>query len=92
MANLQVKGLDDSLYAALGARAALDNRSVSQEVVTMIQEFLGRPHQASREATKAFLELSGSWVDDRPAKKIAQAIRKARRSRRRFSRASDVFA
>ena len=42
MATLQVKGLDDSLYLALGARASIDNRSVSQEVVTMIQEFLAR--------------------------------------------------
>ena len=92
MATLQVKGLDDSLYLALGARASMDNRSVSQEVVTMIQEFLARPRHDPREATRAFLELCGSWVDAKPAKEIANSIRKTRRSRRRFTMRTDVFA
>ena len=91
MATLQVKGLDDQLYKALGARAAMDNRSVSQEVVTMIQEYLARPKLGGREATRAFLELAGSWADAKPAVKIALAIRSARRSRRRFRKAGDVF-
>jgi plasmid stability protein len=92
MATLQVKGIDDALYKALGARAAMDNRSVSQEVVTMIQGFLARPPHDPKDATRAFLELSGSWAEGRTAKKIAHAIRKARRSRKRFSKGADVFA
>ncbi len=91
MATLQVKGLDDDLYRALGARAAMDNRSISQEVVTMIQEFLARPSQVPRETTRAFLELAGSWADRRSAKQIAAGVRKARRSKKRF-RDPDVFA
>ena len=92
MATLQVKGIDDDLYKALGARAAMDNRSVSQEVVTMIREFLARPNPNAAEATQAFLELAGSWVDDRPAKEIVRSIRKARRSSRRFGKRTDVLA
>ena len=92
MATLQVKGMDDDLYKALGARAAMDNRSVSQEVVTMIREFLARPRPDASDATRAFLELAGSWVDEKPAKEIAKAIRKARRSSSRFTKHADVFA
>jgi plasmid stability protein len=91
LATLQVKGIDDRLYKALGARAAMDNRSVSQEVVTIIQEFLSRPVQKPSEATRAFLELAGSWSDSRPPEKIAVEIRKSRRTRGRFRRADRVF-
>jgi plasmid stability protein len=92
MANLQVKGLDDDLYRALGARAEMDNRSISQEVVTMIREFLGRPNNDPLEASRALMELAGSWIDDKPAAEIARALRKARRSRKRDVRGSNVLA
>ena len=42
MATLQVKGMDDDLYEALKGRAKRDNRSITQEVVTMIRESLAR--------------------------------------------------
>lgn len=32
MANLQVKSIDDDLYESLGRRAAMENRSISQEI------------------------------------------------------------
>lgn len=92
MATLQVKGMDDRLYRALGARAALDNRSISQEVVSIIREFLSRPGRDPGEATRALLELSGSWQDDRSARQIATDVRKARRTGRRFRKRRDVFA
>ena len=92
MATLQVKGIDDRLYAALGARAAMDNRSISQEVVTMIQQCLSRPPSDPAEATRALLELAGSWKDDRSAARIVSDLRKARRNRRRSRRVGNVFA
>ncbi len=91
MATLQVKGIDEHLYNALGARAAMDNRSISQEVVMMIREFLGRPPRDLREATCAVLELAGTWQDDRTARQIASDLRRARRSGRRFGKDRDVF-
>lgn len=87
MATLQVKGIDDQLYKALGARAAMNNRSISQEVITIIQESLSRPPADPRAATHAFLELSGSWKDERSAARIATDLRRARRARKK----RDVF-
>lgn len=84
MATLQVKGLDDALYRALAARAAEDNRSISQEVVTIIEDFLDRCTRSHRQATDELLALAGSWEDSRSAKDIAAAIRRSRRSGRRF--------
>jgi plasmid stability protein len=92
MATLQVKGIDDALYKALGARAAMENRSLSQEVVTMIQEFLARPRRDPGAATRAFLALAGSWSDPRAAKRIAEELRRSRRSKRRPPGRADVFA
>ena len=91
MANLQVKGIDDRLYEALGARAAMDNRSISQEVVSIIRDFLSRPPGDPAGATRALLELAGSWEDDRPARQIASDLRKGRRTGRRFDGGRDVF-
>ena len=91
MATLQVKGFDDALYTALAARAARDHRSISQEVVALIQDFLSVPAGQSAKATEEFLSLAGSWADKRPARVIAQEIRRSRRRGRRFG-SRDVFA
>ena len=91
MAILQVKGMDDDLYRALAARAAQDNRSISQEVVKVIQDFLARPCDSARQATEDFLAMSGSWSDERDAGEIAKEIRQDRRSGRRFKGSADVF-
>ena len=91
MATLQVKGMDDGLYEALAARAACENRSISQQVVTIIRDFLGRPGGPSRQSTEEFLDLCGTWVDDRPASEITAEIRRARRSSRRRKAVGNVF-
>lgn len=80
MATLQVKGMDDDLYRALAARAAQDRRSISQQVTMIIQDFLAAQRTSAEKTTAAFLELCGSWVDDRCAEEIADEIRSARRS------------
>ena len=81
MATLQVKGIDEQLYKALGARASTNGRSISQEVVMMIRESLAKPSADLRASTDAILELMGSWEDDRSARQIATDLRKNRRSR-----------
>jgi hypothetical protein len=91
MATLQVKGMDDRLYEALGALASTDRRSVSQEVVSMIEDFLARRRPAGQEATAAFLELAGTWEDRRSAARIASDIRRARRTGARSRRLADVL-
>jgi plasmid stability protein len=92
MATLQVKGINDRLYEALRARATMENRSISQEVVCLIRRHLARPPRDPREATHAMLELVGSWRDDRTARRIAAELRKSRRGGRRFAKDDDVFA
>jgi len=83
MANLQVKGIDDDLYRALGARAKRENRSISQQVVTIIEEYLARGGETGRRPAAELLDLAGAWVDERDADEIAREIRKARRNRER---------
>ena len=91
MATLQVKGIDDQLYEALRARASMDNRSISQEVITIVREYLNRPSDDARKSNEAFGELIGGWQDDRGANEIAAEIRDARRSGRRFQSKPNVF-
>jgi plasmid stability protein len=83
MATLQVRSIDEQLYQALGKRAALDNRSISQEVIAILKEHLSQPVQ-HKNATEQFLDLCGSWEDDRDAEEIAQDIRQQRLSKTRF--------
>lgn len=82
LANLQVKGIDEDLYRALKARAKRDNRSVSQEVVMLIEEFLARGGGERRRPAAELLDLAGTWIDDRTAQEIAAELRGARRARR----------
>lgn len=82
MANLQVKGVDDRFYQQIKRLAAARNRSVSQQVLAILREYLAKQEMLSAIQTPAevLLGLAGSWQDDRSAAEIAQEIRKARRS------------
>jgi plasmid stability protein len=82
VANLQIKGIDDDLYAQIKAVAAADNRSVSQEVLHLTREYLARRGRQTPEANsgRALLELAGSWGDDRTAEEIVAELRAARRN------------
>ena len=84
MATLQVRSIDDQLYEALGRRAAMDNRSISQEVVAILKEYLSLPDSIHPRGTGSFLELCGSWKDDRSADEIISDIRSNRISDTRF--------
>lgn len=90
MANLQVKGMDDDLYEALRARANMDHRSISQEVVTIIQEFLSHSQPETGPAGDSLMSLAGSWEDERTLEKMAADIRAARQTGRRFEEVADV--
>ena len=81
MAVLQVRNMDDDLYGALGKRAAQENRSISQQVIQIIQRYLATPRGLPA-ADEEALRLAGSWKDSRAAAEIARAIRKERSTRR----------
>ena len=72
--------MDDRLYEALGRRAAMDNRSISQEVVMIVKEYLSAPDARHKRKTESFLELAGSWQDERPAEEIIQELGKSRQN------------
>jgi len=84
MATLQVRSLDDNLYKALRLRASMDNRSISQEVIAIIKAHLSESQTSHQNATHAFLEMCGTWSDERNAEEIAIEIRQARRTNNRF--------
>lgn len=81
MATLQVRSIDDQLYKTLGRRAAMDNRSISQEVVAILKEYLSSPKPYAEDATSRFLELCGTWADERSANDITEEIRGSRKSK-----------
>jgi plasmid stability protein len=85
MATLQVRSLDDQLYEALGRRAAMDNRSISQEVTAMLKEYLSTPVRKNNKATDLFLEMCGCWDDERGPEEITREIRQARQTSTRFN-------
>lgn len=87
MANLQVKGIDDGLYDQLKRHAAVENRSVSQEIVLLIKSHLGArtAQRAGSSPAETLLQLAGSWEDDRPAETIMDEIRASRVNSQRFS-------
>jgi hypothetical protein len=86
MANLQIKGIQDELYAEIKKLAAAENRSVSQQVLFLLKEYLARRKYLDTVKTPAqvLLELSGSWEDDREAEQIIEEIKEARRSSKKL--------
>jgi hypothetical protein len=86
MANLQIKGIDEHLYAQIKKLAAAENRSVSQQILYLAKEYLGRRKtiQASRTPAQVLLELSGSWQDDRTPEEIIRDIKRGRRNSKKL--------
>ena len=82
MANLQIKGVDENLYARIKKVAAEENRSVSQQILYLAKEYLARNKtlRTSKPPAQVLLELSGSWVDDRHPEEIIREIKRARRN------------
>ena len=82
MAILQVRSMDDDLYGALSRRAIMENRSISQEVISIIKKYLAASQTLSASPDEAALRLAGSWSDGRSADKITNSIRKSRTASR----------
>jgi plasmid stability protein len=89
MAILQVRDMDDRLYASIKQKAKNDNRSISQEVISILETYLSNPDMFSANATREFLNLT--WDDDRSAKKIIDSIAKDRKNKKSFGEFNGVF-
>jgi predicted CopG family antitoxin len=82
MANLQIKGIDDDIYAELKKLAAAENRSVSQQTLFLIKDYLAKkqPLRTLKTPVQTLLELAGSWGGKESAEEIIARIKKARKS------------
>ena len=78
MPNLQVRDINAQLYNWLCANAKLANHSISQHVITILQEKAAAPQKTPTTAVDAFLALNDSWGDDRSAEEIVSEIRNSR--------------
>lgn len=87
MSNLQIKGVDESLYQELKQLAADENRSVSQQVLYLIRRSLAQRSRGKQNESGAevLLSLAGSWEDTRQADQIVEDIKRARRSSKKLS-------
>ena len=91
MAILQVRDLDDRLYASLKAIAKSENRSISQEVISIIEKYLSNPSVYNGNPTREFIALSGAWDDDRSADEIIDSIKKSRKNSGRFKKENVIL-
>lgn len=88
MANLQIKGIDESLYKQIKAMAASENRSISQQVLFLIKAYMASSKRLSVLKTPAqvLLELSGAWDDPRKPEEIIRQIKSARKNSKKLSK------
>jgi plasmid stability protein len=91
MAILQVRDIDNNLYNSLKISAKMQNRSVSQEVITIIETYLNSSQKNNKNATLEFLSLEGVWEDRRSADDIIKDIRKNRQQLNRFGKNNGIF-
>ena len=86
MANLQIKGIQDALYAEIKDMASAENRSVSQQILFLVKEYLARRKgfQALKTPAQVLLELSGSWEDEKSIEQIIDEIKVARKNSRKL--------
>ena len=91
MAILQVRDIDDRLYSSLKTLAKSENRSLSQEVISILEKYLSNPVVFKNNPTREFLSLSGAWTDKRSAEDIVKDLRKNRRNSKRFEAENVLF-
>jgi len=86
MANLQIKGIEDELYTELKKMAAEENRSVSQQALFLVKEYLARKRclRTLKTPAQILLDLSGSWEGNQDAAKMIVQIKKARRNSKKL--------
>ncbi len=89
MAILQVRDIDDRLYSSLKEKAQKENRSISQEVISILEYYLANPDRINKNPTKEFLNLS--WEDDKNADEIIQEIHRSRKNKRNFGKFDGLF-
>ena len=87
MANLQIKNIDDGFYLQIKSLADAENRSISQQVIFLIKDYLSKKQSISRMKTSAqlLLDLSGSWDEGIEADEIILQIKRKRSNSKKLS-------
>jgi plasmid stability protein len=91
MAILQVRDINDKLYDSLKTRAKMENRSLSQEVIFILEKYLSNPALFNKNSTSEFLSLTGAWDDLRSADENIGDIKKNRKNSKRFDAKNVLF-
>ena len=91
MAVLQVRDIDDRLYDRLKFAAKIDNRSISQQVITILQNYFTSVPVKPKNATEEFLKLAGSWEDSRTTDEIIDDIYGSRVNSTRVEALDGIF-
>jgi plasmid stability protein len=91
MATLQVRDIDDGLYSSLKLLAGKEHRSISQEVVKILESHVQHPDRKMPDSTKEFLSLGGAWEDGRSTEAIVKEIRRVRKNSGRLRGKNVVF-
>ena len=91
MPMVQVKDMDSSLYNWLRYFAKEHHRSISQAVVSILQEKAAQSQVQARNPVDDFLSYSGTWADERSAQEIADEIVGARNRSERFEADNELF-
>lgn len=88
MANLQIKNLDDRFYSQIKLLADSENRSISQQVIFLIKDYLAKKNGIAgmRTPAQVLLDLSGSWHDEKEADDIISGIKGNRSNSKKLSR------
>lgn len=91
MAMLQVRDMDDRLCDRLKFAAKLDNRSISQQVVTILQDYFTSVPFKTKNAAEEFLKLAGTLEDSRSTEEIIDDIYASRVNSTRFEALDGIF-
>ena len=91
MAILQVRDIDDRIYDSLKRISRQHKRSISQEVIHIIETYLSQPQSLKKNSTEEFLKLAGSWEDNRSPEEIISEIKNGRSQNRRFGKSHGIF-
>jgi len=92
MAVLQVRDIDDRLYETLKSMAKQKRRSISQQVIKIIETYLANPaFKTPKTQTDAFLNLTGSWEGHETADELIQSIHESRKNSKRFEDSNGLF-
>ena len=88
MANLQIKNIDDEFYNQIKLMAEAEHRSISQQILFLVKEYLSKRKALSKTKSSAriLLELSGSWEDSNDADQIITDIKRKRANSRKLSK------